>query len=210
MPSMEGKDFYGKFEKSFETQTPHTEVIIDLRLYIFGDWQREPIFLQIDDQSPFQLLAPYSRLDHTLTNWCGPSEFKDNIVRINRAFIHNSEKLILKIFEQDSTNSDQKSWAISDIDLKLIVQCPANSIQNNLALCTCNSGFYSSPLLTCPSTRSDICQKCLPCGGYCASCSLINSKFSCDSCSEGLSLENGICIAKAGKKYLNLFKKKYF
>lgn len=194
-----GKDFPGIFKKDIKIKTPHTEVILDFRLYIFGDWQREPILLQIDDQPPLQLLAPYGKHDNTLEKWCGFEGFKDNIVRINRAFLHVSEMLSLTVFEQYPSSSDQKSWGISDIAVKLIVQCPANSKQNSQALCTCFSGFYSSPQLPCASLRSDICQKCLPCGGYCKECSFASGTVSCKTCSEGLTLEKGVCVEKESK-----------
>ncbi len=197
--SLEGKDFSGGFSKVIKIETPHTEVILDFRLYVLGDWQREPLLLQIDDQSPIQLLAPYSKHDHTLEKWCGFAGFKDNIVRINRGFNHTTEKLTFKIFEQGASSSDKKSWGLSDISVKLVVQCPANSVQNNQGLCTCKSGFYSIPQQPCPSKRNDICQKCLPCNGYCRECLLENSKVSCKRCSEGFTLENGACVVKEGK-----------
>ena len=197
---MEGKDFNDVFEKYFSVDTPHTEVILDFRLFVLGDWQRQTIYLQIDESPPIALLTPFSLYDHPLKDWCGFSGFNDNIVRINRAYLHSSKGLTIRIFEQTSCIDDQRSIGISGIDLTLIVQCPSNSKQNSSALCSCNSAFYSLPLSPCPSNRKDICQKCLPCSNYCIKCSFdtADGKVICSQCQESFVLENGRCILKKG------------
>jgi hypothetical protein len=198
--SSEGSPHNQKIELTLSIpKGPHKRLRIYFEIIFIEGFDQE-IYLTIENNAP--VILKIDPLTQKTLDFCNKGK-NDYVMSYSVEIDHEGEQLMVSA--RDSPKETPSGfWGLTNFLIDIFEECQSNAETQDDKTCVCNEGFYPLAIESCErrlSFSGTLCFVCKPCPRNMISCRGLEDPV---TCSKGLTLSKGKCLAQQGKKNVRL------